>query len=217
MLHAAVPRRINSQSDVMAGVRYLIESDPVMAAVRNEAGEPDLRRQPAGLASLLFMITEQMISLKAAAAIWARVEAAFSPFDPQVLAAAPEEAYRACGLSGPKLRTMRHLGEVICDGRLDLAGLERLEDDQAIDQLKQVKGIGDWTAEVYLLACLGRADVWPAGDLALQVAVQTAFEMPGRPDRRMMCQLAEGWRPARAVAARMLWTYYRKINNMPAK
>ena len=208
---------IETDDDVATGVAELARRDPRLADVYRATGQPALRRSPPGLPALLHMITEQMISLKAAAAIWRRVEVEFAPFDPHVMAAAPEETYRACGLSGPKLNTMRALATAIAEGRLDLDRLDDMDDAEALAHLTTVKGIGNWTAQVYLLACHGRPDIWPAADLALQVAVQDVHGLEARPSVKDMERLAEDWKPLRAIAARLLWAHYRVIKGLPPK
>ena len=209
-------QRIDTRDDVAEAVGHLIRRDARLAEIYAVTGPPPLRRTEPGLAALLFMITEQMISLKAAAAIWQRFETMAAPFDAHVLVELPEADYRACGLSGPKLNTMRALAAAIIDKTVDLDGLDRLDDAAAIAHLTAVKGIGEWTAQVYLLACHGRADIWPARDVALQAAAHAAFGLPQRPHPRQMETLAEDWRPMRSVAARLLWAYYRHLNAMPA-
>ncbi|MGI9462301.1 MAG: DNA-3-methyladenine glycosylase family protein, partial [Aestuariivirgaceae bacterium] len=113
--------------------------------------------------------------------------------------------------SGPKLNAMRALSNYVADGTLDLDALHGLDDTEVTASLTQVKGIGDWTAQIYLLACLGRPDAWPAGDVALQTAAQQVFDLPERPKAKQMIELAEDWQPLRAVAARLLWAYYRHL------
>ncbi|NNE21859.1 MAG: DNA-3-methyladenine glycosylase 2 family protein [Rhizobiales bacterium] len=204
-------QHIETPQDIEQGVKLLIANDQRLAHVHRMTGLPPLRRQPGGFPALLYMITEQMISLKAAHAIWQRVEAAFHPFDPAVMANAAEEDYRACGLSGPKLNAMRSLATAIAEGSLDCNKLPDLADADVIVQLTRIKGIGDWTAQIYLLACLGRPDAWPAGDVALQIAMQHALDLSSRPTAREMATLARDWRPLRAIAARLLWAYYRHL------
>ena len=207
---------IDTDADVAGAVAELIARDHRLAEIHAVTGQPPLRRSPPGLPSLLYMITEQMISLMAAAAIWQRVEARFAPFDPAHLANAPEEDYRACGLSGAKLNTMRALSSAILEGHLQLEALDRMDDETACAHLTAIKGIGNWTAQVYLLACHGRPDIWPAADVALQTAVQQVCKLDARPAAREMETIADDWRPLRAVAARLLWAHYRVIKGLPA-
>lgn len=204
-------QRIDTLQDIEQGVQILIARDQRLAEVHRTTGLPPLRRQPGGFPALLYMITEQMISLKAAHAIWQRVEAAFHPFDAAMMMDAAEEDYRACGLSGPKLNAMRALATAIAEGSLDCNKLPDLDDADVIAQLTRIKGIGDWTAQIYLLACLGRPDAWPAGDVALQTAMQHALGLSSRPKAPEMTSLAQDWQPLRAIAARLLWTYYRHL------
>ncbi len=209
-------QRIETPDDVAECIAYLIRRDARLAGLYQITGPPPLRRSDPGLKALLFMITEQMISLKAAAAIWQRFEAMAAPFEPHVLADMSKAQYRSCGLSGPKLDTMRALAGAILDGTVNLDALDDMDDDDAIAHLTAVKGIGEWTAQVYLLACHGRTDIWPARDVALQAAAHAAFDLPQRPRPGDMEQLAGDWRPMRAVAARLLWAYYRHLNGLPA-
>ena len=208
---ARLIERIDTVQDVENGVHQLITRDPRLAKVHEITGLPPLRRQSGGFPTLLFMITEQMISLKAAAAIWQRIEASFHPFEPAHMAEASEQSYRDCGLSGPKLNTMKALAGAIVDGHLDCDQLPNLDDTAVTSKLTAIKGIGDWTAQIYLLSCLGRPDAWPAGDVALQTAMQHALGLPDRPNHKEMVALAEEWRPLRAISARLLWAYYRHL------
>ncbi|WP_137391188.1 DNA-3-methyladenine glycosylase family protein [Rhodoligotrophos defluvii] len=171
-------------------------------------GMPPLRRLPGGFPGLLRIVTEQQLSLASAAAIWARMQARHDPLTPERMLALADEDFRAVGQSAAKIKTIRALSLAVVERRLDLASLDQAPDDEIRRSLTAVPGIGPWSAEVYLLACLGRPDAWPSGDLALQVAAQAAFGLPERPDARAMARLAESWRPWRAVAARLIWAYY---------
>jgi DNA-3-methyladenine glycosylase II len=132
---------------------------------------------------------------------------AIQPFEPGVLLGLKDRTLVAAGLSGAKIRTLRALASAAAD-RLDLAHLDRLSDAEVHTALTAVNGIGPWTADVYLMFCLGRADAWAAGDLALQLAAKEAFGLDERPDSQALLELAERWRPWRGVAARLLWAYY---------
>lgn len=208
-------RRIETVEDLAAGVSALGAADPRLAALARRHGLPPLRRAEGGLKGLLRIVMDQQISLRAGAAIWARLEARYRPFEAAVLARATPEELRACGLSAAKIRTCLALADAAATGALDFAALEDLPDAEAAARLTAFPGIGPWTADIYLLACLGRADAWPAGDLALQVAAGLAFDLADRPDARAMAALAEPWRPWRAVAARLLWTHYRAETGLP--
>ena len=189
-----------------------------MARIYALAGDPPLRRRPSGFNGLVRVITSQQLSVASAEAIWLSLEAAVEPFTPSRFLATPEQDLRAAGLSKIKISTLRGLAEAIDTGSLDLDALEETE-DVIHARLTALKGIGPWTAEIYILFCLARADAWSPGDLALQVAVKDALELAARPDQALMKELAEAWRPWRAVAARMLWAYYglrRKTSAAPA-
>ena len=200
---------IETTDDVRAGVERLIAIEPAFARVVDETGLPPLRRARGGFAGLVHIVTEQLISLNAAAAIWQRMEQAFDPVCAESVARAGDEVLADCGQSRAKIRTIRCVIAALEAGDLDFERLGRLSDEDAAAELTAITGIGPWTCDVYLLSCLGRADVWPAGDLALQVGAQLLFDLDQRPDARQMLQLAESWRPLRAVAARLLWSWYR--------
>jgi DNA-3-methyladenine glycosylase II len=202
---------IETVSDLERAIDALIAADARLADVHAAVGVPPLRRRGGGFEALLRIITDQQISLKAGASIWARTLERFDPLTAEAIAGASEEEIRSCGQSAAKARAMRAVAEAVLDGALDLAGLGELEDGEAMERLMRIKGIGPWTAEIYLLTCVGRADIWPAGDVALQTGVQLALGLEGRPGAREMVKLAEVWRPHRAVAARLLWAYYRKM------
>src|SRR5262245_481305 len=178
-----------------------------MRRVHDLTGLPPLRRRPAGFEGLARVIVGQQLSVARASAIWQRTAAACVPFEPRVMLALAEEDLSGAGLSRPKIRTLRAIAEA-CTRGLDLTGLERASDAAIHAALTAVTGIGPWTADVYIMFCLGRADGWAPGDLALQLAAQHALELPRRPDKQEMLELAERWRPWRGVAARLLWAYY---------
>jgi len=201
------PRIIIAESDIRDGVRALRRKCPVMRRVHDLTGLPALRRRPAGFAGLARVIVGQQLSVASASAIWQRTEAACVPFEPSVLLALGDKDLTGAGLSRPKIRTLRAIAGACCNG-LDLSGLEHASEAEIHQALTAVTGIGPWTADVYIMFCLGRADGWAPGDLALQVAAQRALELAERPDKEEMLELAERWRPWRGVAARLLWAYY---------
>lgn len=183
--------------------------DPLFGAAYAVCGLPPVRRQPRGFEGLVRMIAAQQVSAGAAKAIIARLEQQLGPLSPETALAAGEEGLRACGLSRPKIAYTLGLAERVREGALDFERLETLEEEAAIAELTAARGIGRWTAEVYLLFSLGRPDVFPAGDLALQVALQRLRRMRKRPDEKKTATLARRlWRPQRAAAARFLWHYY---------
>ena len=174
-------------------------------------GPPPLRRREPGFAGLAAIIVSQQVSVASANAILGRLEARIAPLDAARLAAATEDELRGCGLSAPKIRALRALAEAVAEGALDLAGLSSLDAEDAHAKLVAVKGVGPWTADIFLLFCLGHPDAFPAGDLALQEAAKLALELKRRPDAARLERIAERWRPWRGVAARMLWAYYRRV------
>jgi DNA-3-methyladenine glycosylase II len=200
---------IHSEADLDAAIARLIAADPRFGEVLTRAGRPPLRRREGGFAGLTSIIVSQQLSVASAAAILGRLTAALDPLDPAAMLRARSDKLRRAGLSGPKIRTLKAIARAIDKGELDLASLGRLPADEAHARLTAVHGIGPWTADIYLLACLGHADAWPAGDLALQEAAKLLLALQTRPTTKEMAPLAEPWRPWRAVAARLLWTYYR--------
>ncbi len=167
-----------------------------------------------GLAGLLRIVTDQMISLKAGEAIWARLERELRPFDAATIARKRHASLMRLGLSGAKARAFKQLAKAVASGAFDFDNLHRMPDDLALTTLTALPGIGPWTADIYLLSAMGRADAWPAGDLALQAAVQHLFGLPQRPDARTLAAMAESWRPCRSVGARLLWSHYRGLRGM---
>ena len=153
-------------------------------------------------------MVSQQLSTASAGAIWGRLAAAFDPFEPAAILRARPARLARLGLSAPKIRALKEIARAVTRGELALACLAELSADDAHAALTAVHGIGPWTADIYLLSCLGHADAWPVGDLALQEAARLAFGLPAA-EREGDAALAEPWRPLRAVAARVLWTYYR--------
>ena len=186
----------------------LVGSCPHLARVHAVAGAPPLRRRPAGFKGLARIIVGQQLSVASAAAIWDRLEARVQPFTAQELLTVPDRDLRAAGLSRVKIATLRGLAHALDDGTLDLDALTHAPDEIIHAELTALKGIGPWTADIYILFCLARADAWSPGDLALQYAVRDALALDARPGLDEMVAIAEAWRPWRSVAARLLWAYY---------
>ncbi len=182
-----------------------------MTPVIAEAGRPPLRRRADGYAGLAATVVSQQLSTASAGAIWGRLAAAFDPFEPQAIIKARPEKLARLGLSTPKIRALKEIARAVVRGEPDLTTLADIAADEAHAALTAVHGIGPWTADIYLLSCLGHADAWPAGDLALQEAARLAFGLRRGRRTKEMLPLAEAWRPHRAVAARVLWTYYRAV------
>lgn len=205
---AAPPFLSGESPELATALSALYLLDPDMKQARAVAGALPDRTRPPGLKTLMKLIVDQQVSLASAAAIWARVMAGTTPFTPQHFLSLDDGALKAMGLSRPKMRYMRALCSDIHDGTLPLDRLPDMTDADAMAALTAVKGIGRWTAEVYLLFALNRPDIFPSGDLALQVAAQDLKGLPERPSEKAMRDMAEQWRPHRGVAARLLWRYY---------
>lgn len=197
-------RIIHSPECVAEGAAWLARSDPRMAAILLQTGPLPLRRSPDGFAALLDAIVGQQVSTASARAIWGRLEAA-GLTEETVVALTSEEDLRAQGLSRQKARYAKALAEA----RLDYESLRSAPTPAVLATLTAVPGIGRWTAEIYAMFALGRADVFASGDLALQEAARIALNLPDRPTAKALAALAEAWSPWRAVAARALWAYYR--------
>jgi DNA-3-methyladenine glycosylase II len=202
---------IRTESDLDAALAALTQADPRFTPIIAEAGRPALRRRADGYAGLAAAVVSQQLSTASAGAIWGRLAAAFDPFEPQAIIKARPEKLARLGLSKPKIRALKEIARAVVRGEPDLTKLSDIGADEAHAALTAVHGIGPWTADIYLLSCLGHADAWPAGDLALQEAARLAFGLAARPSTKDMLPLAEAWRPHRAVAARVLWTYYRAV------
>jgi DNA-3-methyladenine glycosylase II len=201
---------IDGEEALNAAAAQLLAIDPdLIGTLVAAAGPPPLRRREPGFAGLCWIIVSQQVSTASANAIFKRVETNLSPLSPASLLAADDDALRACGLSVSKMRALRALAGAIHQGSLDLAGLALVAAEDAHRTLVAVKGIGPWTADVFLLFCLGHPDAFPAGDLALQEAARLALGLKRRPDAQALNKIAERWRPLRGVAARLLWAYYR--------
>lgn len=203
----AKTRIIMGEADIAEGVAALRALCPVMRQVHDVAGPPPLRRREDGFEGLCRIIVAQQLSVASAAAIWSRTAGLVAPFTHERLLALSDAELAGAGLSRPKLRTLRAIASA-CAAGLDFEALREASDAAVHAALTQVSGIGPWTADIYLMFCLGRADAWAPGDLALQIAAQQAFGLRERPDKEELSELAERWRPWRAVAARLLWSYY---------
>jgi DNA-3-methyladenine glycosylase II len=189
---------------------HLSEADADLGQAIRLVGPPPPRARPPGFPTLLQIILAQQLSTASADAIWRRLNAGVQRLTPDSFLALGEEALRAIGFSRQKVVYSRGLAEMCTRGDLDLEGLKRHSDEDVIEAMVRVRGIGRWTAEIYLLFCLGRPDVIPADDLALLAAAQRVKRLAERPTPRQLRHLAEGWKPWRSVAARLLWHYYRR-------
>ncbi len=200
---------LDSEAVLREGTTALALLDPVMARLVAEGAQPVLRKRAPGFEGLAGIVVGQQISTASAAAIWGRLTAALPDLTARALAAAPDDLLRGAGLSAPKIRTLRAAAQAITGGALPLDALPTLPADEAHRLMVAVHGIGPWTADVYLLFCLGHPDAFPAGDLALQEAARLADGLETRPSAAALTARAESWRPWRGVAAKVLWAYYR--------
>ncbi|MEK6279627.1 MAG: DNA-3-methyladenine glycosylase 2 family protein [Acidobacteriota bacterium] len=187
---------------------HLARRDHDLAFILKNFGPPPLWARRPGFSTLIKIILEQQVSLASAASIFARLRKSVIPFHPVRMLELGELHLKQQGLTRQKTAYCLHLAQSLRDKRLRLSQLSRMSDAQAKAALMEVKGIGSWSADVYLLMSLLRADVWPASDLALAIAVTKLKRLPYRPGPNELTEMAEAWRPFRSVAARMLWQYY---------
>ena len=199
-----------------AAIERLVALDPCLARIEPAAGPLPWRSRAGGFPGLLQAIMGQQISNRAAAAIWGRLRALPGATSPPGLLAISDEALRGAGLSRPKIAHARSLAEAFLDGRLNADAIALMDDEEAIAAIAAVRGLGPWTAEVYLLFSLERPDVFPAGDLALQAAAADLRALPARPSIKHLRAIAETWRPWRGLAARLLWHHWRHVTGRPA-
>ena len=207
-MRAAAPKRLTKAS-LARGVRELSERDEDLGRVTRAYGLPPMWEREEGFATLVLIILEQQVSLASALATFERLKAAAAPaLAPENFLAFDDAQLRAFGFSRQKALYCRLVARAVIDGQLNFQALASLDDDAARAELLRLKGVGPWTAEIYLLRALLRPDAWPAGDLALQLVAQELKRLPARPSVQQLDALAEAWRPWRAVAARILWLHY---------
>ncbi len=211
---SVIPSVIETDEHIARGANYLVGCEPRFAKVIAIHGLPSPRRVENNLASLLKITTEQLISLKAADAIWRRIETKLLPFEPGEILELGLVNLQGLGLTRGKARSFQAIAAAIQSGTLSFQSLNHLTDQEVLDKLTELPGIGPWTADIYLLSALGRADACPAADLALQVAAQDLFALQRRPTPPAFLTLAENWRPWRSVAARLLWSHYRGLRGL---
>jgi DNA-3-methyladenine glycosylase II len=190
------------------GLQYLVERDRDLSRILEDLGPPPMWAREPGFPTLVHIILEQQVSLASARAAYDRLLAAASPLTPERFLELDDVRLRAIGFSRQKTTYVRYLAQAILDGQLNLEALGAMDDTAVRSALTQIKGIGPWTADIYLLMALGRPDIWPSGDLALAVAVQSIKELAARPMPDELQAIGENWRPWRAVAARLLWYHY---------
>lgn len=197
-----------TNSSLRAAAVELAKRDSYLGQIFKTHGPPPLWRRSPEFSTLVQIILEQQVSLRSAAAIFARLNSAIKPFEPENIRQTGELKLRSLGLTRQKAAYLVHLANSLAEGHLNLKQLSRLSDDDARSLLMKVKGIGSWSADVYLLMAMRRSDIWPAGDLALAVALKDLKQLEKRPGPDELLEHAKSWRPFRAVAARMLWQYY---------
>jgi DNA-3-methyladenine glycosylase II len=200
-----------TQADLEDAIHTLVKQDPRLRPILERTGMPALRRREPGFAGLAHIVTGQQLSTASASAIWARLSAAFDPFDHESLRKARADRLGRLGLSAAKIKTLKSIARELAEERLNLDVLANEDADAAHNTLTALHGIGPWTADVYLLFCLGHGDAWPAGDLAVQEAVKIGLGLKTRPTAKQMAPLAEPWRPMRGAAAHLWWSYYRVL------
>jgi DNA-3-methyladenine glycosylase II len=197
-----------TEESLAHGLRVLSERDPDLAQILEDLGPPPMWAREPGFPTLVHIILEQQVSLASAWAAYERLLAAATPLTPQRFLELDDTRLKDIGFSRQKTSYGRILAQAIVEGRLDLAALGRMGDGAVRSALIQIKGIGPWTADIYLLMALRRPDIWPRGDLALAVAVQRVKGLGARPTDEELETIAADWRPWRAVAARLLWHHY---------
>ncbi|MCV3272361.1 DNA-3-methyladenine glycosylase family protein [Roseobacter sinensis] len=202
----SVGRLVETEDDVAEGAAWLAAQDPRLAAALTACGPLPLRRKPDGFAELLSAIVSQQVSVASARALWSNLEEA-QVITPEAVLRQSPEALRALGLSRQKAR----YAHALAAAGIDYDALRRAPDSEVIETLTAVTGIGVWTAEIYAMFSLGRADVFAPGDLALQEAARAIYALPERPTERALREMSLAWSPWRAVAARLFFTYYRHI------
>ena len=202
---------LNSQADLDDAVAALLRLDPRLQPVLKVAGMPALRRRAPGFEGLAQIVCGQQLSVASASAIWGRLTGAFAPFHHDALRRARTDRLGRLGLSAAKIKTLKGIARELVAGRLNLDVLAEEDAYAAHHALTRLHGIGPWTADVYLLFCLGHGDAWPAGDVALQEAIKVGLGLAARPTEKQMAPLAEPWRPLRGAAAHLWWSYYHAI------
>lgn len=203
-----------NEASLAEAVVNLCAREPRLRPIVLHHGLPSLRQSTGGLEGLLQIVTEQFLSLAAAAAIWKRLTARLQPFNAETILACSTPELLALGLSNAKARSFQGIAELIQSGDFAPRQLPDLEDAEAQKILLALPGVGPWTADIYLLSVLLRPDVWPWGDVALQIAAADIFELPARPGKSEMTGIGARFHPYRAVLARLLWSHYRGLKRL---
>lgn len=202
-------RVIETEQDLKKGVVAVTKLCPAIKSVYHKTGDPPLRRREGGFPGLARIVIGQQLSIASANAIWLRFEALVKPMSAKKLLSFTDDSLKKPGLSAGKIKTLRAVSTAIEKQQLNLDKLKSLPEEDIVASLTEISGIGPWTVNVYTMFCLGRADAWAPGDLALQYAVKDLFDLAERPNPKAMTSIAEKWRPWRSVAARLLWAYYK--------
>jgi len=199
---------VRTASSIREHIEALAGREPAFARVVEQHGIPEPRKSEPGAHTLLRTIVGQQVSVAAARSMWSKLEAAYgAPPDLKVILKASDEELRLAGISRQKAGYARSLAELVLTGELKLHALPE-DDEEAVALLTQIKGIGRWSAEIYLLFAEGRPDVWPAGDLAVQIEIGRLFELADKPSEKQLRELGEAWRPFRGAAAVLAWHSY---------
>jgi DNA-3-methyladenine glycosylase II len=207
-------RCLANPQELQQATLALCDLEPRFQSIVAQHGVPSLRASKPGLEGLLGIVCEQFLSLQAAAAIWARVRACIEPFEAaQILQLSAEDLLKL-GLSRAKAKSFHKIAQRVTSGAFDFDGLPQCSQAEVTRQLCALPGVGPWTADIYLLSALGAVDAWPAGDLALRVAVQNLLALSQLPSIKEMAVHAAPWRPYRSVAARLLWSHYRGLKGL---
>jgi DNA-3-methyladenine glycosylase II len=202
---------LHTQAELEAALAQLILKDSRLRPIAKKSGAFALRRREPGFAGLCAIVCGQQLSTAAAATIRNRLFAAFDPFHHETVRKARTDKLKRLGLSAPKIKSIREIGKAVAKGKIDLIAVGNMNADEAHAALTALHGIGPWSADIYLLFCLGHADAFPSGDLAVQESARIAFGLRKRPDAKALTKLAEAWRPWRGVAAHLLWAYYHVV------
>ena len=202
------PQKLLTEQTLTDGLTALAAVDRDMARALDDIGPPELRSREPGFEALLGAIVSQQVSKAAAQTVWDRLAAVACPLSPETVLALDETALRTVGLSGRKASYVHGLAEAVISGNIDLDGLSGRSDEAVVEELVRLKGIGRWSADIYLLVALGRPDAFPADDLALMIGAQRLKRLEERPNRTVLTEIAEAWRPWRGPAALLLWHYY---------
>ena len=199
-------------------VEHLTSLDPIFAESLRVGG-PLIRdfSRPDGFPGLLRIVMEQQLSTRVAVALWEKLQAMVGTVTPDSILALSENDLRACGFSRQKIGYARGLADAVTSGRIDIDAIHRMDDEEAIAALVELKGIGRWTAEIYLMSALDRPDIWPVGDLAIQLGVQRLKGWAEKPTQAQLMAVAEPWRPHRSLAARLVWHHYVALQDQAAK